>query len=149
MSKPSKPSPAKNPARASTSHADLVSGAASPLRGGSGVKTRPQSTMGGVAVRTSGDVPTVKGGVKGAVATNQGPRTPGVKGVGLKELRWRVDVTISTSSMERVLKPAILLEMTLTDGRILTFLVPPHRLNEFRYNVARVLKEIHTLQLKN
>jgi hypothetical protein len=36
----------------------------------------------------------------------------------LDDLRWRVEVTISTSALSRVLKPSVLLEMTLSDGTI-------------------------------
>jgi len=148
MNNPPKSSPAKGP-RTSTSQADLMTSPAARATSSSGsVKTRPQSVAGGTPIKMSGGVATKQEG-KEVQAGPVGPRTPGAKGVGLKDLRWRVDVTISTSSMERVLKPAILMEMTLTDGRILTFLVPATRLHELRYNVARVLKEMQSLQLKN
>jgi hypothetical protein len=39
----------------------------------------------------------------------------------LASLKWRIDVTISNSSLNRVLEPSVLLEMTLSDGSIKTF----------------------------
>ena len=40
---------------------------------------------------------------------------------GLDNFKWRVDVAISTSSLKRAMKPSVLMQMTLTDGRIHTF----------------------------
>lgn len=49
-----------------------------------------------------------------------GPAVSGRKGdvrfPTLADLRWRVDVTISTSSLNRVLKPTLLFQLTLSDG---------------------------------
>jgi hypothetical protein len=53
-----------------------------------------------------------------------GPAVSGRKGdvrfPTLADLRWRVDVTISTSSLNRVLKPTLLFQLTLSDGTITT-----------------------------
>eukprot|EP00731_Ephydatia_muelleri_P030928 Em0022g442a len=67
----------------------------------------------------------------------------------LDSLRWRVDVTISNSVLNRVLEPSILLEMTLSDGSIKTFEVPVSRFHELRYNVAFVLKEMEDLEKRS
>ena len=53
---------------------------------------------------------------------------------------WRVDVTISTSEMARVLKPSILMRMVDSTGTIRTFEVNPEVFHKMRYSVARVLK---------
>ncbi|XP_064404733.1 COMM domain-containing protein 5-like isoform X2 [Halichondria panicea] len=39
----------------------------------------------------------------------------------MDSVRWRIDVTISNSSLHRVLEPSILMEMTLSNGAIKTF----------------------------
>ncbi|KAL4230190.1 nucleic acid-templated transcription [Mactra antiquata] len=72
------------------------------------------------------------------------PRLPQVD-----RLKWRVDVGISTSVLNRVLEPTVLMEMTLTDGNIHTFEVPVAKFHELRYNVAYVLKEMEELEKRN
>jgi len=64
----------------------------------------------------------------------------------LQELFWRVDVTISTTSMSRSMKPSILFQMVLDDGRVKTFEVPHDSFHHFRYCVAKVLKDIDDLE---
>ena len=39
----------------------------------------------------------------------------------LADFKWRVDVAISTSELQRAMKPAVLMQMTLSDGTIQTF----------------------------
>ena len=39
----------------------------------------------------------------------------------LVDMKWRVDVAISTSELQRAMKPAVLIQMTLSDGAIETF----------------------------
>jgi len=67
----------------------------------------------------------------------------------LETFRWRVDVTISNSSLHRVLEPSILMEMTLSDGSIKTFEVAVSQFHELRYSVAYVLKEMEDLEKRN
>ncbi|XP_065842266.1 COMM domain-containing protein 5-like [Oscarella lobularis] len=67
----------------------------------------------------------------------------------LQSLKWRVDVSISTSSLNRVLEPSVLMEMTLSDGRIHTFEVPVSKFHQLRYNVAYVLKQMEDLERRN
>lgn len=64
----------------------------------------------------------------------------------LKNLKWRVDVTISTSSLSRVLKPSVLMEMSLSDGSIKTFEMQIDQFHQLRYNVAKVLKYMRGLE---
>lgn len=69
------------------------------------------------------------------------PRLPG-----LDNLRWRVDVAISTSSLSRVLEPTVTMEMTTSDGKVHRFEVGVRELQLLRYNVAEVLKEMGGLE---
>jgi len=61
---------------------------------------------------------------------------------GLAQFKWRVDVTIMTSSLNRVLKPSVLMQITTTTGKIHTFEVSPNMFHKLRYAVARLLKEV-------
>jgi len=64
----------------------------------------------------------------------------------LVSLDWRVDVTISTSEMQRVLKPSILMRMQDDSGKIRTFELNTEQFHKLRYSVARVLKEFDTIE---
>jgi len=64
----------------------------------------------------------------------------------LDALKWRVDVTISSSSLLRVFRPNVMMQMTLSDGRIKTFDVPFEQFHQLRYNVAKVLREMQELE---
>uniref|UniRef100_T1IRI1 COMM domain-containing protein 5 n=1 Tax=Strigamia maritima TaxID=126957 RepID=T1IRI1_STRMM len=67
----------------------------------------------------------------------------------LNQLKWRVDVTISTSFLSRVLQPSILIQMALSDGRTITFEVSISKFHLLRYSVANVLKEMEELGKRN
>ncbi|KAL3878306.1 hypothetical protein ACJMK2_030669 [Sinanodonta woodiana] len=67
----------------------------------------------------------------------------------LENLKWRVDVAISTSVLNRVLDPAVFMEMTLSNGKIHSFEVPVSKFQELRYNVAYVLKEMEDLEKRS
>lgn len=58
----------------------------------------------------------------------------------LESLDYRVDVTITTSEMDRVLKPTVLMRMVDDKGDIRTFEMNPEQFHKLRYSVARVLK---------
>jgi len=47
-----------------------------------------------------------------------------------------------TSSLNRVLKPAILMQIVTSTGRIYTFECSPTMFHKLRYNVARLFKEL-------
>uniref|UniRef100_A0A7S3CZ28 COMM domain-containing protein 5 n=1 Tax=Palpitomonas bilix TaxID=652834 RepID=A0A7S3CZ28_9EUKA len=64
----------------------------------------------------------------------------------LENVRWRVDVAISTSSSHRALKPSITMELSLTDGSVKTFEMSIEEFHELRYNVAKLLKEFHDME---
>jgi hypothetical protein len=45
----------------------------------------------------------------------------------IADVRWRVDVTLSNSSLKRALQPSVLVQLALTDGTVHTFEVrAPH-----------------------
>eukprot|EP01027_Heterolobosea_sp_BB2_P025531 GEZU01039189.1.p1 GENE.GEZU01039189.1~~GEZU01039189.1.p1 ORF type:complete len:250 (-),score=62.71 GEZU01039189.1:77-826(-) len=60
-------------------------------------------------------------------------------------VRWRVDVTISSSSMLRVFKPVILLQLELSDGRVRMMELSLEQFHKLRHSVASVLNHIHIL----
>jgi len=64
----------------------------------------------------------------------------------LDTVKWRVDITISTGSLLRVMRPTILMHLTLTDGSTQSFEVSVERFHDLRYNVARVMKEMEELE---
>lgn len=66
----------------------------------------------------------------------------------LDDLRWRLDVTISTSTLHRVLRPQLTLQTTLSDGSVQAFHANRQRFNELRYVAAKCLKEIEDLETR-
>jgi len=64
----------------------------------------------------------------------------------INNVRWRVDVTISSTSLSRVFKPCVVLQVSLSDGRIETFEVPVDKFHELRYAVAKSLRHAQELQ---
>ncbi|KAK0149904.1 COMM domain-containing protein 5 [Merluccius polli] len=79
-----------------------------------------------------------------AVTSQHDPHLPT-----LDDLRWRVDVTISTSSLARALQPSVLMQMKLSDGSVQQFEVPVSKFQELRYNVALILKEMNDLEKRS
>ncbi|KAM9599946.1 COMM domain-containing protein 5 isoform 4-T4 [Morphnus guianensis] len=67
----------------------------------------------------------------------------------VQDLKWRVDVAISTSSLARALQPSILMMMKLSDGTAHRFEVPIAKFQELRYNVALILKEMNDLEKRS
>lgn len=64
----------------------------------------------------------------------------------LSKFRWRIDVSISSGSLSRVMRPSIMMQMVLSDGRIKTFEVSVAQFNQLRYGVAKMLKDMQTLE---
>ena len=62
------------------------------------------------------------------------------------DVRWRVDVTISTTSLSRVFKPTIPMQITLSDGSVHQFECSVDKFHEMRYVVAKALKHAQELQ---
>ncbi|OCT67575.1 COMM domain-containing protein 5 isoform X1 [Xenopus laevis] len=67
----------------------------------------------------------------------------------LEDIRWRVDVAISTSSLSRALQPSILMQLKLSDGISHRFEVPVAKFQELRYNIALILKEMNDLEKRS
>lgn len=67
----------------------------------------------------------------------------------LKSLKWRVDATISTNTLAKVLKPTVTMQTKLSTGVVETFEVPLKQLHELRYSVAQILKEMDILESRN
>lgn len=67
----------------------------------------------------------------------------------LESFKWRADVAISTSVLNRALEPTVLMEMSLSNGKIHKFEVPVAKFHELRYNVAFVLKEMEEIEKRN
>ena len=64
----------------------------------------------------------------------------------LDDMKWRVDVSMSTSDLSKCLKPSILMQMRLSDGSLQNFQLPLEKFHELRCNVAKALKSIHELE---
>uniref|UniRef100_A0A8C8R777 COMM domain-containing protein 5 n=1 Tax=Pelusios castaneus TaxID=367368 RepID=A0A8C8R777_9SAUR len=79
-----------------------------------------------------------------ATTLKQGNRLPSVN-----DIKWRVDVAISTSSLARALQPSILMLLKLSDGTAHRFEVPVAKFQELRYNVALILKEMNDLEKRS
>ncbi|KAM4622082.1 COMM domain-containing protein 5 [Polymixia lowei] len=79
-----------------------------------------------------------------AMVSQRDPQLPSIE-----DFRWRVDVTISTSSLARALQPSILMQMKLSDGTFQRFEVPVSKFQELRYNVALILKEMNDLEKRS
>jgi hypothetical protein len=62
-------------------------------------------------------------------------------------VRWRVDVTISSTSLSRVFRPSVLLQLTLSDGRVQQCECSVDKFHELRYAVAKSLKQAQDLQI--
>uniref|UniRef100_A0A3Q3WUL1 COMM domain-containing protein 5 n=1 Tax=Mola mola TaxID=94237 RepID=A0A3Q3WUL1_MOLML len=84
-----------------------------------------------------------RGALEAAASLNN-PHLPTVK-----DLKWRVDVAISTSSLARALQPSVLMQMKLSDGSSQRFEVPVSKFQELRYNVALILKEMNDLEKRS
>jgi hypothetical protein len=53
-------------------------------------------------------------------------------------VRWRVSVCISSAACSRILRPFVLLEITLSNGTIRTMEMSIDKFNELRFSVAQV-----------
>merc|ERR1712070_400067 len=76
----------------------------------------------------------------------QATKTPALRQ--LVDLRWRVDVHISTSHLKKKMKPSILMQLLFDDGAIKTFECSPDMFHEFRYSVTKLLHEVQRLEVR-
>lgn len=64
----------------------------------------------------------------------------------LAHLSWRVDVTISTSWLSRVLEPLVVVRMETSTGASHIFQIPINKFHLLRFTVASLLHQMGTLQ---
>ncbi|GMI35319.1 hypothetical protein TrCOL_g3788 [Triparma columacea] len=69
-----------------------------------------------------------------------------VRAPSLTSFRWRVDVAISTESLQKVFKPTILCEVNTDDGKSRTFEMPVDQFHHLRYEVAKVLRNMEEIE---
>eukprot|EP01117_Protostelium_nocturnum_P001017 TRINITY_DN1133_c0_g1_i1.p1 TRINITY_DN1133_c0_g1~~TRINITY_DN1133_c0_g1_i1.p1 ORF type:complete len:209 (-),score=79.23 TRINITY_DN1133_c0_g1_i1:243-869(-) len=69
-----------------------------------------------------------------------------IRNAHLEEMKWRVDVCVSSNSQARILQPSILMEMYSSDGKRQQFEVSVEKFQDLRYQVARVLKNMDDLE---
>ncbi|KAH7820607.1 putative COMM domain-containing protein 5 [Monocercomonoides exilis] len=74
-------------------------------------------------------------------ARDRVPRHPS-----LKLFRWRTEVAISTSSLNRLLRPSILIEFTLSDKRKQLLQMDLKMFHTLRFGVACMLKEMNDIE---
>jgi len=64
----------------------------------------------------------------------------------ITNMRWRIDVTISSSTLNRVMRPSILLELTLNDNSVELFDVPLEEFHILRYSCAKALSAMGAIE---
>lgn len=64
------------------------------------------------------------------------------------DIKWRVNIIISSRDLSRVLEPVVYLELLLTDGTTKSLEVPLSKFHSLRQNVALLLKEIDSINRK-
>ena len=69
-----------------------------------------------------------------------------VRAVRLTNFRFRVDVSISTDSLQKVFKPTILTELSFSNGTTRTFELPVEKFHNLRYSVAKVLRNMEEVE---
>ncbi len=69
-----------------------------------------------------------------------------VRAPSMHSFRWRVDVAISTESLQKVFRPTMLAEITTSEGQIKTFEMPIDQFHRLRYNVAKVLRNMEEVE---
>lgn len=67
----------------------------------------------------------------------------------LDNFRWRVDVGISTSVLQRALEPSVLMELTLSDGKKHQMEVTIEKFHQLRYSTAVLLKAMEDLEKRS
>jgi hypothetical protein len=66
----------------------------------------------------------------------------------LRELRWRLDVALSSESVGRILRPQLTLSCSLDDGSSEAFHVSKAQLDELRFAAASMLADMSTMESK-
>mmetsp|Transcript_2935 Transcript_2935/g.3970 ORF Transcript_2935/g.3970 Transcript_2935/m.3970 type:complete len:240 (-) Transcript_2935:57-776(-) len=63
----------------------------------------------------------------------------------LERLKWRIDLTISSSRLKRVMVPTVTMQFFLDNGRIVNIDLSVEKFHVLRYNVAKLLLQMGTL----
>jgi hypothetical protein len=64
----------------------------------------------------------------------------------ITSLTWRVDVVISSSAVNRVMQPFVILKLGLSDGTFHTIELNNKAFHDLRYRTAEVLHSLHKLE---
>eukprot|EP00762_Andalucia_godoyi_P007263 ANDGO_08048.mRNA.1 COMM domain-containing protein 5 len=64
----------------------------------------------------------------------------------LANVRWRIDVVISTSTVNKIMRPVLQLELIVRGGAATTVELPMDKLAELRFAVATALKDLQQLE---
>lgn len=76
------------------------------------------------------------------------PSTQNLYFPSVSNMKWRVDITISSSTLSRVLEPNIIMELELSDGQKVTFELSVSKFHKLRYTVASILKDMDAIDNK-
>ena len=63
-------------------------------------------------------------------------------------VQWRLDVTMSSSSLHRVLRPNLTMVCVLSDQSASTFALSKRRFNELRFTCAKLLKDMQDYEAR-
>lgn len=72
----------------------------------------------------------------------QMPRAPAT----VVSVRWRAEVALTTGTLNRVLRPAVLMELTFSDGSINTVELDAAAFQALRHSTAEALKEVEAIE---
>lgn len=64
----------------------------------------------------------------------------------LTSLTWRVDVILSSSAVNRVMQPFIIMRVGLSDGTFKTIELSVKAFHDLRFRVAEALHNLHKLE---
>jgi hypothetical protein len=67
---------------------------------------------------------------------------------GLADMKWRIDVAMTSSVLSRVFRPSITMQLRLTDGTLRAFDVSLKEFHALRHGVAKVLREMNALETR-
>nr|CAB3232823.1 COMM domain-containing protein 5-like [Phallusia mammillata] len=67
----------------------------------------------------------------------------------VSDVKWRVDVAISTTSLNRVLEPSLLMNIKTDENKDHLFEVSKEKFHELRYSVAEVLNHMQQLEKRS
>ena len=66
----------------------------------------------------------------------------------LRDVSWRLDVAISSSSIGKVMEPQINMDLSLTNGENKEISLTQDKFQQLRFSVASMLKQMELLEKK-